>query len=78
MDSYQTKYLRSLPLHSSQEEIETTPEYSVFRIRVRPTYDFERALLSYGATLEVLKPLSLRERIAKEIREMVNHYLSDK
>jgi hypothetical protein len=29
VESYQAKYLRSLPLHSSQEEIETTPEYSV-------------------------------------------------
>jgi predicted DNA-binding transcriptional regulator YafY len=77
VDSYQAKYLRSLPIHHSQEEIEATPEHSVFRFRIRPTYDFERALLSYGATLEVLKPLSLREKIIEEICDMKNHYTND-
>lgn len=76
VEAYQSKYLRSLPLHSSQQEVETTTDYSVFRYWIRPTYDFERALLSYGKTLEVIKPQSLRERIKAEIRDLLTLYES--
>ena len=36
----QVNYLRSLPLHDSQEEIETQPNYSVFSYYLRPSFDF--------------------------------------
>ena len=35
---------------------------------IPPTYDFERALLSFGKTIEVLRPQPLRERLKIEIR----------
>ena len=74
VDSYQAKYLRSLPLHRSQEEVETTPEYSVFRFWIRPTYDFQRALLSYGRNIEVLKPQSLVDSMHKEVQGMLDNF----
>ena len=37
----QAKYLESLPLHPSQEAIEVTPDYSVFRYRLVPTFDLK-------------------------------------
>ena len=48
------KYLRTLPLHHSQEEIETTAHYSVFQYYIAPTSDFIRELLSSGEDIEVL------------------------
>ena len=75
VDSYQSKYLRSLPLHSSQEEIETGPDYSVFRYWIRPTFDLERAFLSQGKALGVLKPQWLRDKLANEIKETLNLYM---
>ena len=62
-------YLRTLPVHHSQKEVERTDEASVFTYYVRPTYDFIQELLSFGANVEVLKPQWLRQRIKSIIAE---------
>lgn len=62
-------YLRTLPVHHSQKEVERTDEASVFTYYVRPTYDFIQKLLSFGANVEVLKPQWLRQRIKSIIAE---------
>ncbi len=77
VDAYQANYLRSLPLHSSQHELKRTDEYSIFSLRVRPTFDFKQKLLSLGSTVEVLQPESLRADMRGEIQEMMNKYLDE-
>lgn len=77
VDAYQANYVRSLPLHESQNEIKRTAEYSVFALRVRPTFDFKQKILSLGATVEVLKPETLRADIKGELKEMLNKYCDD-
>ena len=77
VNAYQANYLRSLPLHSSQHELKRTEEYSVFSLRVRPTFDFKQKLLSLGSTVEVLQPESLRADMRAEIQEMMNKYQDD-
>ena len=74
VNAYQANYLRSLPLHSSQHELKRTEEYSIFSLRVRPTFDFKQKLLSLGSTVEVLQPESLRADMRGEIQEMMNKY----
>ena len=64
----QTKYFRSLPLHRSQEEVETHEDYSIFSYFLTTDYDFKQDLLSFGKEVEVLEPKALR----KEITEIVN------
>ncbi len=59
VDYNQSKYMRSLPLHHSQREVETTDKYSVFELRLRPTVDFVQELLSQcypNDAVEVLEP----------------------
>lgn len=68
------KYLRTLPLHPSQREVHTFDDYSVFEFRLHPTVDFVNALLSYGDSVEVLEPLSLRCKVAEEVRLTNNIY----
>lgn len=77
VDAYQANFVRSLPLHASQHEIKRNDRYSVFALRVRPTFDFKQKILSLGATVEVLKPQSLRDDIRGEINEMINKYKDD-
>ncbi len=62
----QANYLRDLPLHTSQQEVERGEEWSIFTLWVRPTIDFRHELLSYGRKVEVLEPLSLREALKAE------------
>lgn len=61
----QANYLRTLPLHSSQKEVECTDKYSVFTYFLRPTFDFIQELLTMGDQIEVLEPKSLRKEMAR-------------
>jgi hypothetical protein len=70
----QANYLRSLPLHHSQQEIETTEEYSIFELKLRPTYDFQQEILRNGDDIEVLEPLWFRNEIVGRIEKMCVKY----
>ena len=72
----QVPYLRSLPLHTSQEEIETNEEYSIFRYFIIPSFDFKQELYKYGSDVEVLAPESMRKEFAEDAantNKMYNH-----
>lgn len=71
----QVDYVRSLPIHSSQEEVETGDGYAIFRYYLRPSFDFVQHLL-WQKKVEVLSPLSLREEMIKELNEMLGRYNS--
>lgn len=70
----QAKYLESLPLHPSQTAVETTPEYTVFRYRLVPTFDLKQEILSRGSTLEVLSPDWFRKEIIDELHKTLLKY----
>ena len=67
-------YLRSLPLHHSQREIESNNDYTIFEYNIAPTYDFIQEILSHGNQLEVLSPESFRQQIKAIIQEMHDFY----
>lgn len=73
----QVLFFRSLPLHISQEEIETKQDYSLFSYYLTPDYDFKQDILSFGDSIEVIEPLSLRAVIASTIESMKNYYKSN-
>lgn len=60
------RYFQSLPLHHSQEIVEQTEDYTIFRYYIQPTYDFRQELLSHGAEIEVLSPECFINDISKE------------
>ena len=66
VDSWQSKYLRTLPLHHTQVEVERNEEYSIFEYRLCPSFDFRQKILSMGATTEVLAPATLIAKLRKE------------
>lgn len=68
------QYIRALPLHRSQCEIETTVDYSIFEYRMKPTLDFRQELLSRGADVEVLAPLTFREEMIQSVEKMNSLY----
>ena len=67
-------YLRSLPLHHSQKEVKKTDVFSLFHLSVRPTPDFIQELLSYGDSIEILSPESLRKTMKEKILRMYKIY----
>ena len=72
--STQVEYIKALPLHESQKEIEATDEWSIFEYRLVPCYNFYQQLLWHREKLEVLEPQNVRDEIKKSIQEMLEHY----
>ena len=67
--------LRNLPLHPSQKEVETTPEYSIFKVELKPNFDLKQELISYLDAPEVLEPVSLRDELRMTIKSMYRKYI---
>lgn len=76
-DYHRADYLRTLPLHRSQLIIESTPEYTIFEYRLRPTDDFLAAILALGGNAEVLSPEWYRNYVIDEARRMIGRYIKD-
>lgn len=76
VSAQQANYIRAVPMHHSQRETERTSDYSIFKMRLRPTFDFWQEILWHGEELEVLEPLWLREEIAMKIEKMSKKYRS--
>ena len=75
---YEPYYLRDLPLHHSQREINRTDDYSDFELTLKPTTDFKSRLLSRGEFLEVLEPQSLADEIIEWHQKAIERYKKEK
>jgi predicted DNA-binding transcriptional regulator YafY len=71
----QGNYIKTLPLHPSQEIVFENETELRIRLQLRVTYDFEMELMKYGPELRVLKPQSLIESIKSKHQLAYEHYL---
>ena len=62
------KYIKSLPLHDTQEILVDDKDELRIKLKVCITYDFIMELLSFGGDVRVIRPKSLI-RIIKEGHE---------
>ena len=67
-------YLRTLPLHHSQRELESGDHYTDFSFDIRPTDDFLGKLFSYRDGIEILEPSDLREKMKQLIAKTLKRY----
>lgn len=69
-------YLKSVPLHSSQELVCDCPEdsYSIFSFRLYPTESFYREICRYGDYMEILAPSDVRAEMMDIIKGMQGEY----
>lgn len=74
IDAMQANYLRTLPLHSSQEEIERNDDYSIFRFHIVPSYEFLQELRKYGSDVEVISPESVRAEFREDTESLYRIY----
>lgn len=64
--AFQAKYIKSLPLHHSQQIIKEDAVQVIFSVFVVPTFDFKMELMSYGDSLVNIKPQSLKKEIMNQ------------
>lgn len=67
-------YMNDLPLHPSQRYIGDEGDGPRYRLRLIPNDKFVMELCSLGDRVEVLEPLSLRERVAQEHSKALKYY----
>ena len=65
-------YVKSKPLHRSQLTVDE--EKRIISIEVRPNWELETLLLSFGPDVEVLSPASLRDRIKQKVQNLSDIY----
>lgn len=68
------RYLRSLPIHHSQKELESENGHTDFSLHLIPTFDFIQELLLHRNQLEVISPQGLRNEIMELIDKMALIY----
>lgn len=72
-DSEQAKYLRALPIHSSQQE-QLCDGYSIFTYQLCITYDLVQELLSFGKRVTVISPVELKTMVVDELKSSLDNY----
>jgi len=72
---YQAKYIKSLPLHPSQEPIFEDAHNCHFAYFMHPTHDFVMELMRFGPEVKVLEPKCLKKKIIEQINEMKQIYI---
>ncbi len=75
VSAFQSKYFMSLPLHKSQEILEETSDYTIFKYHLVPDYDFRQDVLSFGDQVEILEPSALRKDIADIVSKLNLKYI---
>lgn len=69
-DDFYANYLRALPIHPSQIELEP----NTFQLICFPTIDLLQRFLSYGPKIKVLDNLFVKERLFQLAKEVSAHY----
>ena len=57
------RFIKTLPIHSSQKIVAETNEYVEVTLRLKITNDFVMAILSRSSSVEILAPQSLKDRM---------------
>lgn len=76
-DTLDAAFLKTFPLHTSQEILEETAASVTLRVRLRVTNDFVMELLKRSRSVEVLQPRSLRRRLHEVYAEALNRNAGD-
>ncbi|UUV21948.1 helix-turn-helix transcriptional regulator [Paenimyroides aestuarii] len=70
----QKQYLKSLPLHTSQNITKENNTTFTVELFMHPTNDFVMEIMRYGAICEVVEPPFLRDRIKDEVKHLQEKY----
>jgi predicted DNA-binding transcriptional regulator YafY len=71
----QGKYIKSLPLHHSQQILKNNSNEFRIRLNLVVTFDFVMEILSYGPEVKIIEPLTLKNEIKRKLQESLSHYM---
>lgn len=71
----QGNYIKTFPLHESQQIIQEREDILLLEIYIHTTNDIIMELLKYGADVKVISPVRLQNEIKNRIAKMTNLYV---
>lgn len=74
-DSVQGNYIKTLPLHSSQEILVDDENELRVKLTIFITFDFIMEILSYGEKVKIIEPQSLKKEVKKRLKKTLDYYL---
>lgn len=72
--AFQGKYVKSLPLHHSQEILIDNSEELRIKLTLVPTFDFKQEILSIGENVKIISPENFRNDFKNEIKKMLKNF----
>ncbi len=76
-DPVQGKYIKSLPLHETQEVLVDNGHEIRIKLKVYLTHDFLMEILSYGESVRVIQPGSLIASLRANYSNALNQYIDE-
>jgi predicted DNA-binding transcriptional regulator YafY len=73
-EPYQGKYIKTMPLHGSQEILKDDENELRISLKIYITHDFLMELLSYGENVKVIQPTELRTLLITSFRKALKQY----
>lgn len=67
-------YVKTKPLHETQKLKQSDATGYEIEIEVRPNYELEQLILSYGEGMSVLTPSDLRDKIRSRLKQSIHNY----
>ena len=67
-------YMKTKPMHTSQQIIEETEDFGLLKINVIWNFELEREILGRGDGIEVISPVRLRRKIKKRLQKNLGVY----
>ena len=68
------KYIDSQPFHATQHLLKEGKNKTTFSLNVIVTEELIREFMSYGGDIEVTEPITLRDKIADRVVDMIKNY----
>jgi proteasome accessory factor B len=73
-DPFQGKYIKTLPLHDTQQVLVDNDEETKIKLRLCLTHDLLMELLSFGDNMQVIEPKSLADQIKQAHEKAYRQY----
>ena len=70
-------FVLTKPIHLSQRIIEKCDDYVIISINVKPNYELDSKILSFGSNMEVISPVVYRSHLSEKIQSMNQRYMND-
>jgi predicted DNA-binding transcriptional regulator YafY len=76
-DPQQGNYIRTLPIHSTQEILIDDEKEFRIQVKVKPSYEFYSKVRSYGESVKILKPKFVVKEMCKSLSNTTKLYLEE-